>query len=124
MVKMSRGNGGRQAVSDERAMRTLERLTELGFTFRQLPRYERQVAAERGGFVALLEYTAGGEIRQFSSAGLLLEGQVAVLVYRGEAAVFQAKQVEAPATAEMLESYRVFQQDLSAAMKQSGDEAR
>ena len=44
------------------ATQVLEKLRELGFQFLTLPRYERQVAAERDGFVALLEYTASGEI--------------------------------------------------------------
>ncbi len=103
------------------AIRVLEKLRELGFQFLTLPRYERQVAAERAGFVALLESTAAGEIRQFSSAGYLLEGQIAVLVERGASSFFVAKQKEVPATAEMLELYRRFQEDLKTAL--AGDEA-
>ncbi len=99
------------------AIQVLEKLRELGFQFLTLQRYERQVAAERGGFVALLEYTPSGEIRQFSAPGYLVEGQIGMLVERGPASVFVAKQKEVPATPELLERYRKFQQDLRAALE-------
>lgn len=98
------------------AERALERLRALGFAFRTLPRYERQVAAERDGFVALLEYTPAGEIRQFSSAGYLLDDQIALLVERPAGRFFVAKQKEIAATATLLEAYQKFQADLRSAL--------
>jgi len=99
------------------AMEVLERLRDLGFQFMQLPRYDKQVAVERSGFVALLEYTPAGEIRQFSSAGYLLEGQVAMMVERGGGRIFQLKQNEVAATPEMLEQYERFKDDLQSALE-------
>lgn len=99
------------------ATQVLEKLRELGFRFLTLERYERQVAAERGGFVALLEYTPSGEIRQFSSAGYLVEGRIGLLVQRGTASFFVAKQEEAPATPDLLERYQKFQEDLRSALE-------
>ena len=98
------------------AVEILERLRELGFQFLTLPRYEEQVAAERGGFVALLEYTPSGEIRQSSSTGYLVEGQIGMLIERGGSSFFVAKQKEVPATAELLERYHQFQKDLKSAL--------
>jgi len=98
------------------AMKVLERLRDLGFNFLTLERYERHMAAERGGFIAVLQYTPEGGIHQFSSAGYLIEGQIGVLVHRGPASFFVAKQKEVPATAELLERYRRFQRDLDQAL--------
>ncbi len=98
------------------AEQALERLRGLGFNFLTLPQYERYIAAERDGFAALLEYTMSGEIRQFSSAGRLIEGQIALLVERGGETVFVAKQNREAATAAGLESYHRFQRDLRSAL--------
>ena len=105
------------------ATQVLEKLRELGFQFLTLPRYERQVAAEREGFVALLEYTASSEIQQFSSAGYLIEGQIGLLVKRGPASFFVAKKKEMLATPELLDRYRKFQQDLHSALRPPPAEA-
>lgn len=101
------------------AEQALERLRGLGFNFLTLPQYERHVAAERDGYAALLEYTASGEIRQFSSAGLLIDGQLALLVERGGESRFISKQKQEPATAARLESYHRFQRDLRSALGES-----
>ena len=105
------------------ATQVLEKLRELGFQFLTLPRYERQVAAKRDGFVALLEYTSGGEIRQFSSAGYLLEEQIGLLIQRGPNNFFVAKKKEVLATPELLDRYRKFQQDLLSALRLPAAEA-
>ncbi len=99
------------------ATRVLEKLGELGFRFPTLERYERQIAAERGGFVALLEHTPAGEIRQFSSTGYLVEGQIGLLIWRGRTAYFVAKRKEVQATPELLKQYRQFQQDLRSVLE-------
>ncbi len=98
-------------------MDVLERLRDLGFQFLPLPRYDKQVAVERGGFVALLEYTPAGEVRQFSSAGYLVDGQIAMLMEGRAGRVFQLKQNEVPATPEMLERYQRFKDDLKSALE-------
>ena len=105
------------------APQALAKLRDLGFQFLTLPRYERQVAAEREGFVALLEYTPSGEIRQFSSAGYLIEGQIGLLVQRGAASFFVAKSREVLATPELLARYGKFQQDLHSALRPPAAEA-
>ena len=99
------------------APQALAKLLELGFQFLTLPRYDRQVAAERAGFVALLEYTPSGEIRQFSSAGYLIKGQIGLLVQRGPASFFVAKSREVLATPDLLDRYGTFQQDLHSALR-------
>ena len=106
------------------ATQVLEKLRELGFQFLTLPRYERQVAAERDGFVALLEYTAAAEIRQFGSAGYLIEGQIGLLIQRGPASFFVAKNREVLATPDLLDRYGKFQQDLHSAQRPPAAEAQ
>lgn len=101
---------------EAKAIERLEKLKALGFSFLTLERYERQVVAERDGFAALIEYKPGGDIRQFSSAGYLIEGQIGMLITRGVESVFVAKQKEVRATPEMLARYRSFQDDLQAAL--------
>ncbi len=97
----------------------LDRLTQLGFQVVQLPRYERYVAAERQGFAALLEYTAEGSLRQFSSAGLLLQGELALLVEWAGDNQFVSKNQQVHASAEMLADYQRFQRDLRTALGSS-----
>lgn len=97
----------------------LDRLKQLGFQLLRLPRYERYVAAERHGFAALLEYTDEGRLRQFSSAGFLVQGELTLLVERAGENQFVSKNQQIRASAQMLADYQRFQRDLRTALGSS-----
>jgi hypothetical protein len=100
-------------------MDTIEKLLRQGFTFRSFPAYPRHLGVEKYTCAALLERTAEGEWRQFSSAGALLEeGEIALLVERLGRSVFVYKSRELPAEGERLENYRRFMEELRSALGQ------
>ena len=90
----------------------LPKLIESGFTLQVLPGYPRSLGAVRGGFVALLDATPQGEVKLLGAAGYLIGEKIGVLVEREHGKVFQAKSEEVSATPEMLDAYRLFQNDL------------
>jgi len=90
----------------------LPKLIERGFTLRSFPAYPRSLGAVRDNFVALLEATADGEVKLMGASGFLIGEKIGVLVEREGGKVFQAKSEEVPATEELLDSYRRFQNDL------------
>ena len=90
----------------------LPKLVERGFRFRSLEMFPRCAGIERDNFVALVEQTPEGGLRLLGSTGYLVGGRIAVLVERHGQNFFQAKQKKVPATREMLEAYRQFQQEL------------
>ncbi|MGH9784553.1 MAG: hypothetical protein ACRD88_10230, partial [Terriglobia bacterium] len=63
-------------------MDALEKLLEEGFAVRSLPAYPRHLRVEKHGCAALLEPTPDGRWKQFSAAGYLVDGQIALLVER------------------------------------------
>lgn len=100
-------------------MIALEKLLEQGFEFRTSATYPRHVITVKYQFAALLEMTAEGRIRQFSSAGLLLEtGEIALLVERQGRSAFVHKSKEVAAEPEKLESYQRFLRELRGALEQ------
>lgn len=76
-----------------------------------LPRYERYVAAERDGFVALIDASSGG-LRLFGQAGYLLGDGIGVLVERGPGKSFVWHDQSVAATPELLAVYDRFRREL------------
>ena len=102
-------------------MQVLEKLLEAGFAFHSFPAYPRHVGVEKHHCAALLEMTSEGAIRQFSSAGYLLDsGEIALLVDRGGRPIFVYKSKEIPAEGEPLENYRRFLDELRAILETQG----
>ena len=87
---------------------------ELGFTLRTFPAYERHLGVEKYGCVALLEPTPEGRWKRFSSAGYLLDGQIALLVERAGEKLFVYKSKQIRAEGEPLASFTRFQSELDA----------
>ena len=100
-------------------MEPLEKLQRQGFSFRSFPAYPRHLGVEKYNCAALLERTAEGKWKQFSSAGTLLdEGEIALLVERGGRSSFVYKSKELAAEGERLENYRWFLEELQSALDQ------
>jgi hypothetical protein len=97
-------------------MDALEKLVEEGFALRSLPAYPRHLRVEKHGCAALLERTPEGCWKQFSAAGTLVDGQIALLVERGGRSVFAYKLKQVPAEGEPLEQFRRFEQELQAVL--------
>jgi hypothetical protein len=100
-------------------MNVLEKLLEQGFAFRSFPAYPRHLGVEKYHCAALLELSPEGRWKQFSSAGYLLDsGAIALLVQRGESAVFVHKGVQVPGEGELIANYRRFLQELKELLEQ------
>jgi hypothetical protein len=98
-------------------MDALEKLVAEGFVLRSLPAYPRHLRVEKHNCAALVELTPEGRLKQFSAAGYLVDGQIALLVERDGRQVFayKAKQVEAEGGA--LENFRRFERELNAVLE-------
>ncbi len=99
-------------------MEILENLLERGFTFRSFPAYPRHMAVEKYNCAALLEPTPEGGVKLFSSAGYLLDGQIALLVERKGRPMFVYKSKQVEAEGEPLENFGRFLEELRAALAQ------
>ena len=99
-------------------MDLLEKLVEQGFTLRNFPAYERHLGVQKYGCAALLEPTPEGIWRRFSSAGYLLEGQIALLVERGGEKFFVHKSKQLAAEGQPLEDFARFLKELGALLAQ------
>ncbi len=99
-------------------MEILENLLEQGFTFRSFPAYPRHLAVEKYNCAALLEPTPEGGVRQFSSAGYLIDGQIALLVERQGSRMFVYKSKQVEAEGEPLKNFEQFLKELRAALAQ------
>ena len=93
-------------------IKTLEALLRAGFRFLTLERYERYLAAEKNGFVALLD-TAGGKLAIFSQAGLLMGGGIGMLMDGPPGKHFVCHDQRVAATPEYLAAYQEFKRELS-----------
>ena len=93
-------------------MDALEKLVAEGFLLRSLPAYARHLRVEKYDCAALLEMTPEGLLKQFSAAGYLVDGQIALLVERGGKQVFAYKGKQAEAKGEALENFRRFEREL------------
>ncbi len=92
-------------------VRALERLLQAGFRFVTFERYASYIAAEKNGFIALLD-PAGGKLRLFSQVGYQVEDGIAMLVERGAGKVFVWKGESVEATPELLVAYERVRREL------------
>ena len=99
-------------------MDALEKLVAEGFTLRSLPQYPRHLRVEKHGCAALVEMTPEGKLKQFSAAGYLMDGQIALLVERGGEQVFAYKARQVAAEGEKMEDFRRFERELSAVLEE------
>ena len=99
-------------------MDALERLIDEGFSLRSLPAYPRHLAVEKYNCAALLELTPEGRWKQFSAAGHLIDGQIALLVERNGRQVFAYKSNQLPAEGEALQNFGRFQQELRSVLEE------
>ena len=104
-------------------MEILENLLEQGFTFRSFPAYPRHMAVEKYNCVALLEPAPEGGVRQFSSAGYLVDGQIALLIERQGRRMFVHKSKQVEAAGEPLENFERFLNELRATLAQQESKA-
>lgn len=82
----------------------LERLLKAGFSFVTIPRVERYLAAEKGGFVALLD-PSEGKLRVFGQVGYRMGEGIGMLIEKGREKAFIWKQEVVPASPELLAAY-------------------
>jgi hypothetical protein len=90
----------------------LEKLVAKGFTLQSFPAYERHLGVEKYNCAALLEPTPEGLWRRFSSAGYLLDGQIALLVERQGRKFFVFKTKQMLAEGEPLVQFERFLTEL------------
>ena len=98
-------------------MDAIEKLVQEGFSLRSLATYPRHLAVEKYNCAALLEFKPGGKWKQFSTAGYLLDGQIALLLDRRGRRVFAYKSNELPAEGEALENFQRFQRELQSILE-------
>jgi hypothetical protein len=89
----------------------LRNLIEAGFEPCPFERYPGYLGVTKDGFAALLLPGPDG-LAQFSSTGLLIDGQFALLLQQGNRTIFKAKQLEQEADAVLLARYQKFKDDL------------
>ena len=93
-------------------MDALEKLVAEGFVLRSLPVYPRHLRVEKYDCAALVELTPEGKWKQFSAAGRLVDGQIALLVEQGGRQVFAYKTKQVEGGGETLENFRRFEREL------------
>ena len=99
-------------------MDILERFLQTGFTFRNFPTYPRHLGVEKHNCIALLEWSAEGRWKQFSSAGYLVDDQIALLVEREGKPTFVYKSKQVLAEGAVMENFLQFQQELHCLLEQ------
>jgi len=97
---------------------TLEKLVAEGFLLRSLPVYPRHLRVEKYNCAALVELTPEGKLKQFSAAGYLVDGQIALLVEREGKQVFAYKAKQVAAEGEAMENFRRFDLELGAVLEE------
>ncbi len=90
----------------------LERLLKAGYQFTTFEQFARFPAAEKGGFVALLDISSGG-VRQFGSVGYHLGTGIGVLIDRPGGKAFVWKSESREATPELLAEYEKVKLELA-----------
>ena len=90
----------------------LESLLKAGFRFVTFEQFARYPAAEKMGFVALLDLS-GGKVRQFGSVGYHLGSGIGVLIERAASKAFVWKKESVEATPEILASYEKVKKELA-----------
>lgn len=100
-------------------MARLEKLLEAGFRLVRVPRVERYLAAEKNGFVALLD-PAGGHWRVFGQVGYRLGEGIGMLIERQGRPVFAWKQQSVDATPELTAAYERFKAEIEKLLSEQG----
>jgi len=96
----------------EAHLRQLQALLAEGFSPISFPLFPTCVGVQKHGCAALLEPAADGRFRVAAQPGLLLEGNISVLVERGGEQWFVWKSNQVRATAERLAVLRRFEEEL------------
>jgi hypothetical protein len=91
---------------------TLEKFLRAGFELVTFERYERYLAVEKEGFVALLQ-PAGGRFTLFSQIGYRIGEGIGMLVEGATGKTFVWHQESVPASAELLAGYERIRRELS-----------
>jgi hypothetical protein len=92
-------------------MAVLEKFLRAGFKFVALEHVERYLAAEKDGFVALLD-PSDGRLNLFGQVGYRIGGGIGVMVERGAGKAFVRKSESVPATPELLTAYERFRAEV------------
>ena len=90
----------------------LESLLAAGYVFATIPRIERHLAVEKGGFLALLDLSEG-EVRIFGHVGYRIGEGIGMLVERKEGKVFAFKEEMLFPTPELLAQYESVKAELA-----------
>ncbi len=90
---------------------TLEGLLRAGFTFVSIEHFERYLAVEKAGFVALLEIS-GEMVRKFGGVGYRLGNGIGVLVDRPGGRAFIWKSESVAASPQLLADYERVKNEL------------
>lgn len=98
----------------------LERLLRAGFRFMTLERVERHLAAERDGFVALLDLS-GSQVQLFGQIGRAMRGGLGMLIEQQGRKVFVCHEEVVEASDDLLNRYAQFKAELCRLL---GDEAQ
>ena len=98
-------------------MDALEKLVAEGFLLRSLPVYPRHLRVEKYNCAALVELTPEGKLKQFSAAGYLVDGQIALLVERAGKQVFAYKSKQNEAEGDAMENFRRFERELGVVLE-------
>ena len=97
----------------EAHLRRLQRLLEEGFAPISFPLFPAHVGIQKYGCAAVLEPAGEGRLRIAAQPGLLLEGNISVLVEQGGEQWFVWKEHKVRATADLLDSVRRLEQELA-----------
>lgn len=101
----------------------LESLLSAGYVFATIPRIERHLAIEKGGFVALLDLSEG-EVRLFGHVGYRIGEGIGMLVEKREGKVFAWKEEELFPTPELLAQYERVKVELAKLLEPRPEEAK
>jgi hypothetical protein len=104
----------------EAHLRRLQRLLEEGFAPVSFPLFPAHVGIQKYGCAAVLEPAGEGRFRIAAQAGLLLDGNISVLVEQGGEQWFVWKSRRVRATAERLGELRRFREELQRELETAG----
>ena len=95
----------------------IERLAQARFKLLPTPQILTHYVLERDGFVALVERLPDGAFGNAGAPGLLIDGAIAMLIWKSDRSVFVSKASELAASPEQVEALRRFDADLRQALQ-------
>jgi len=104
----------------EAHLRRLQSLLAAGFAPISFPLFPAHVGIQKYGFAALLQPVEAGRFQLAAQPGLLLEGNISVLVEQGGEQWFVWKSRRVRATAERLGELRRFREELQRGLETAG----